>query len=398
MKKLLRAIAALMLTMLVVCAACTKDPNNDDPNNPNGGNNGGSGGGNGSGGNGSGTELPTGMYLGVIGFNDELFTKPITRLNDQSIRETQTFIENLQMDDATLLIESVNTSLDLLSSSGIPKELINVSIVNFTDGMDEGSWNYSNHHHGTYYSNGTEYLQAVTQRIQNERIGGKPIKAHTIAFKGDDVYNETLFSNTLKGITSSPENKYLHVVSDMSQVQGHFREIADSLHQTSINSILTIRFPVPNEIPARIRFTFDPINDVSQSHQYIEGVFIMGSDGKGVLTNVQYEGLSSSSGNTVTASSTGDVKVEFKFERMKDSNDNNFTNSSIENVKKWMRIDNDTWVPNSEWDSSGNTEVNNEYYSCLIILNLDCSKSLGDQAFRALQNAAKDFVDILKTE
>ena len=124
----------------------------------------------------------------------------------------------------------------------------------------------------------------------------------------------------------------------------------------------------------------------------------MGSDGKGVLTNVQYVGMSSSSGTTVTASSTGDVKVEFKFEGMKDSNDNIFTTNSIAHVKKWMRLDDNTWVHNSEWHSSGNTEVNNEYYSCLIILNLDCSLSLGNQAFRALKDAAKDFVDVLKTE
>ena len=124
---------------------------------------------------------------------------------------------------------------------------------------------------------------------------------------------------------------------------------------------------------------------------------MMGSDGNGVLTNVRYVGLNSSSGGTVTASSMGDVKVEFKFEGMKDADDNNFTTSSTAHVKKWTRINDDIWVNNSEWHSSGNTEVNNEYYSSLIILNLDCSLSLGGQAFRQLQDAAKEFVTILKT-
>ena len=391
MKKFMKAIAAIMLTVAVVCAAgCTKP---DDPNDPNNGENGGNGGG----GNGSSTELPTGMYLGVIGFNTSLHTMPLTLLDDQSIRETKTFIGNLQMDDATLLIEAVNTSLDMLSSSSIPKDLINVSIVNFTDGMDEGSWHYSNSHHGTNYSDGSDYLQAVTQRILNMKIANIPIEAHTIAFKGDDVYNEQLFETTINGISSSPSSKYVHRVNDFSGVQAYFEEIAENLHQTSTNSILTIRFPVPNTLPSRIRFTFDAVDDVLQSQQYIEGVFVMGSDGNGVLTNVQYVGLSSSSGTAVTASSMGDVKVEFKFEGMKDSNENIFTNSSIANVKKWTLIDNNTWVHNSEWHNSGNTEVNNEYYSSLIILNLDCSLSLGEQSFRELKDAAKDFVDILKT-
>ena len=383
-----------MLMVAVVCAAgCTKP---DDPNDPNnGGNGGGNSGGNGNGGNGG--TLPAGMYLGVIGFNEDLYTKPIARLDAATIQQTKDFIDELPMRDATLLIETVNTSLDMLPSNGIPKDLINVFIVNFTDGMDEGSVRYSNTHHGTHYTNETQYLQAVTQRIINERIAEIPIEAHTIAFKGADVHNEQLFETTINGISSLPSTQYVHRVNDFSEVQDDFRILAENLHQTSTNSILTMRFPVPNNSNTRIRFTFDQVNDVLQSQQYIEGVFVMGSDGNGVLTNVQYVGLNSSSGGTVTASSTGDVKVEFKFEGMKDANGNNFTTSSIANVKKWTQIDNNTWVHNSEWHSSGNTEVNNEYYSSLIILNLDCSLSLGDQAFRDLKVAAKNFVDVLKT-
>lgn len=390
MKRFTKAIAALMLTVAVVCAAgCTKN----DPNN--GGNNGGNGSGNGGGGNGG--TLSAGIYLGVIGFNTSLHIMPITCLDEATIRQTKNFIDGLQMDDATLLIESVYTSLDLLSSSGIPRDLINVSILNFTDGMDEGSCNYSNNHHGTHYTNESEYLRVVTQRILNEKIAEIPIEAHTIAFKGADVYDEQLFENTINGISSLPESQYVHRVNDFSEVQAYFREIAENLHQTTMNTVLTMRFPVPNNSNTRLRFTFDPIDDVSQSQQYIEGSFVMGSDGNGVLTNVQYVGLGSSSGGTVTASSTGDVKVEFRFEGMKDANDNIFTTNNIAHVKKWTRLNNNTWVHNSEWDNSGNTEVTNECYSSLIIMNLDCSLSLGSQAFRRVQEAAKDFVDILRT-
>lgn len=392
MKRFTKAIAAIMLSVMMVCAVgCTKT---DDSNNNGGG---GSNGGGSNGGGGNVGTLNSGMYLGIIGFNTSLHIMPITCLDEATIQQTKNFIDGLQMDDATLLIESVYTSLDLLSSSGIPQDLINVSILNFTDGMDEGSCNYSNNHHGTHYTNESEYLRVVTQRILNEKIAEIPIEAHTIAFKGADVYDEQLFENTINGISSLPESLYVHRVNDFSEVQSYFREIAENLHQTSTNSILTMRFPVPNNSNTRLRFTFDPIDDVSQSQQYIEGVFVMGSDGNGVLTNVQYVGLGSSSGGTVTASSTGDVKVEFKFEGMKDANDNNFTTSNIAHVKKWTRLNNDTWVHNSEWHSSGNTEVSNEYYSSLIIMNLDCSLSLGNEAFRRVQEAAKDFVDILRT-
>lgn len=380
-----------MLMVAVICAAgCTK-PN--DPNNPNNG-------GNGGGGNGSGTELPTGMYLGIIGFNDDLHVMPITRLDEQSIGKDTTFINNLKMSDATLLIEAVNTSLDMISSNGIPKDLINVSIVNFTDGMDEGSYWHSNNTHGTHYSGYHEYLEVVTQRIRTEKVTEIPIEAHTIGIQGNDVQNVALFRDILNGISSLSVdgNEYVHFVTDFSEVQADFKEIAENLHQTSINSILTMRFPAPNAND-RIRFTFDSIDDVSQSHEYIEGVFILDSEGKGMLTNVQYTGMSSSSGSIITANSEGTSKIVFKFEGMKDSDNNNFTTNSITHVKKWTyNTDNNTWVPNSEWVNSENTDVNNEYYSSLIMLNLDCSLSLGEQAFRELKKCAKEFVNVLKTE
>ena len=384
----------MLMVAVVIAAGCKKpeDPNNGENNGGNGGN-GGGGGGNGGGTN--GTELPPGMYLGVIGFNDALHIKPITLLKGQSTQDVEDFIEALQMSDATLLIEAVNTSLDNLSASEVPEDLINVSIVNFTDGMDEGSWSYSNYHHGTNYSNGSEYLQKVTQRILNERIAEKDIEAHTIAIQGNDVHNADLFSSTLNGISSLPSTEYVHLVTNFSEVEADFREIAENLHQTSINSILTMRFPIPDNPPAQIRFTFDATEDALLSQNYIEGIFVM-ENGQGVLKDVEYFGLSSSSGNRVTASATEAVKVEFKFEGMKDSNNNNFTDNSIEHVKKWTKNEaNNTWVHNSEWVTSGNTYVDHEYYSSLIMLNLDCSLSLGNQAFRELKNCAKDFVETL---
>jgi len=398
MKKLTKAIAAIMLTVTVfVAAGCTKP---DDPNNPNNGGGGNNGGGNGGGGNGSGTELPAGMYLGVIGFNQQLYTKPITRLDDAAIQETKQFIENLQLGGATLLYHAVNTSLDMLSSSGIPKDLISVSIVNFTDGLDEGSYTFSN------YSSGAQYLQAVTQRIRNEKIADVSIEAHTIGTQGNDVYSYDLeeFKSNLNGISSLPSEQYVHFVTDFSDVQANFREIAENLHQQSTNSTLTLRLPVPDP-NTRIRFCFDITtppphepNEALQSTHCIEGVYINNSEEKGVLTGVQYVGMSSTSGSTVTAVSMEPPFAVFKFEGMKDADNNNFTNNTIAHLQEWKFNTNaNAWIHNSEWTNSGNTEVTNDYYSSLIMLNLDCSESLGTEKFRVLKTYAKEFVDVLKT-
>ena len=398
MQKILKTVTTMMLMVAVVVAAgCTKP---DDPSNPNNGGGGNNGSGNGGGGNGSGTELPAGMYLGVIGFNQQLYTKLITRLDDAAIQETKQFIENLQLGGATLLYHAVNTSLDMLSSSGIPKDLISVSIVNFTDGLDEGSYTFSN------YSSGAQYLQAVTQRIRNEKIADVSIEAHTIGTQGNDVYSFDLeeFNSNLNGISSLPSEQYVHFGTDFSDVQANFREIAENLHQQSTNSTLTLRLPVPDP-NTRIRFCFDITtppphepNEALQSAHYIEGVYINNSEGKGVLTGVQYVGMSSTSGSTVTAVSMEPPFAVFKFEGMKDADNNNFTNNTIAHLQEWKFNTNaNAWIHNSEWTNSGNTEITNDYYSSLIMLNLDCSESLGAEKFRDLKTFAKEFVDVLKT-
>ena len=397
MQKFMKAIAAIMLTVAVVCAAGCNKP--DDPNDPNNEGNGGNNGG-GNNGSGSGTELPAGMYLGVIGFNQQLYIRPITLLDNQSIMETKQFIEDLNMGGATLLYHAVNTSLDMLESNGIPKDLINVSIVNFTDGLDEGSYTFSN------YNSGAEYLQAVSRRIRNDRVAGDSIKAYTVGIQGNDVlsYDIPQFLNNLNGISSLPSDQYVYNVTDFAEVLAALREIAEKLHQTSVNSILTIRPPVPDP-NTRIRFTFDITtqpphepDEALQSEKYIEGVYVTNNDGKGVLTNIRYVGVNSRSGNMVTAVNMEPPFAVFKFEGMTNEDGTDFNSNTIAHLLEWKYNTNaNAWIHNSEWTTSGNTEITNEYYSSLVMLNLDCSQSLGAQKLRELKNFAKEFVDVLKT-
>ena len=97
MRKFTKVLAAIMLSLAVVCAACTKDPENG------GDNNGGDGGGNG-GGNGSGLS-PTekGIYLGIIGFNYNLFPMEISLLDNSTKASFTTFIDNLTTENLTAL-------------------------------------------------------------------------------------------------------------------------------------------------------------------------------------------------------------------------------------------------------------------------------------------------------
>jgi hypothetical protein len=398
MIKVTKTVAVIMLLLAVVCTACTKNP--DNGGNDNGGNGSGNGGGNGGGGNGPGTELPAGMYLGVIGFNERLYTSPIVRLDDATIQQTEDFIDGLNLGGATLLYHAVYTSLDMLAASGIPSDLQSVSIVNFTDGLDEGSYTFSN------YSSGAQYLQAVTQRIRNEIVGTKPIGAHTIGIKGNDVhsYDEMEFNANLEGISSLPDEQfdtYVHSVSTFDEVREAFREIARRLHDQSVNSTLTLRVPAPDP-NTRVRFTFDIMSEENdaclQSNKYIEGVYITNNAGMGVLTNVQYHGLESLSGNYITAVRMDRPFAVFEIEGVTYTDGSDFNNQSIANLKEWKyKTSGNVWCINSEWTNSGNTEITDNYHSALVMLNLDCSESLGSDQFELLKTYAKEFVEVLKT-
>lgn len=389
----MKVIAALMLTVTVACAAgCTKP---DDPNNP--GNEGGGGNGDNGGGGSNETELPAGVYLGVIGFNDELYTKEITRLDASSIAETKDFIGNLTMGGATLLYHSVNTSIDALSSNGIPKDLKSVSIVTFTDGLDKGSYAYSN------YNSGAEYLQAVKTRIRTEKVADMDLSAHIVGFQGVDVEaeDEALFLSNLEDLASVPKQNFVHHVTNFDDVQSAFQQILDSLHKETINSKLTLKMPKA-EPNTRIRFTFDVEGDLTDpeyadnSSCFIEGTYINDSDRNGVLINVRYVGLSSTSGMTVTSTSEG-IYAIFTFEGMKDIDGQPMGQASTQNVKEWdYKESSHKWQHNNEFDSQENTEVKNEHYSALVMLNLDCSRSLGESKFRELKRYAQNFVQKLQ--
>lgn len=121
MSKFMKAIAAIMLTVAVVCAAGCKKT--DDPNN------GGNGGGGSGGGNGGGSN-PTdeGIYLGIIGFNQHLYEKEISLLNASTKSSFISHIDGLQMKDGTGLYWADNTALKRLQSFGEPPKLTNVAL------------------------------------------------------------------------------------------------------------------------------------------------------------------------------------------------------------------------------------------------------------------------------
>lgn len=355
MKKLLFLMSALLLTLSVM-TSCRKDKPDTSKE---------------------------GLYVGIIGFNNDLTSNKLTLLNSASKDDMENFIYELTMDDGTILYHAVNTALDKIEAVTPPEDLINVSIVTFTDGLDQGSYMLNDN-----FSSGDAYLNAVSNRIRNTSIGDNmiPISAYSIGVRSADV-NENSFRMSLEKLSSNPyENVFL--VDNMTQVGQIFSEIAQDLYHQSSTWDVTLKTPAP-ENRTRIRFTFDNVNDANDSQRYIEGVFL-NNNSTCLFNNVTYVGLQDC-GSVIEPSIEG-IFVYFTFSDLYTLGGEQVYTS---NTKQWNWDENaSAWVNNSEFTPSGNIVTEEEYKSAMIMLVLDCSSSLGND-FQSVKSAACQFIETL---
>ena len=133
-------------------------------------------------------EGPTkeGIYIGVIGFNENFTTKDIKLLDRNSFVEFRDFINKLEKDNGTGLYYADYLALNKLDAYGAPPKLSNVALVTFTDGLDNVSLNEETNPEN--HSSTDAYCNSLSNRIKNQQIHGKRVNAYTIGIKGTDVY------------------------------------------------------------------------------------------------------------------------------------------------------------------------------------------------------------------
>lgn len=322
----------------------------------------------------------SGIYLGIMGFNQQLYSYPIEELSNVSKPGFDSFIDDLNMKNGTLLYYSVDQAINTLQSVPLPADLSTAAIVTFTDGLDQGSMMMN-----VPYGDDNEYLDALNNRIMNETVNRQPITAFSIGIRGQDVSDVTKFRNNLTKLASSSANAT--EVTSMAEVNAKFKEIAEQLSQS--NYIQTINLKMPGVSNGTlVRFTFDNVNSADKSTLYIEGTFNLTTRS---LENVEYKGLKSTSGTTIKGVVDG-IFVTFTFEGVHTDNnvliDSKFTD-------EWTYItSNNTWQINSEFDKTENSDIVTERSSAVIMLVLDCSSSLAND-FATAQNNAKDFINTL---
>ncbi len=326
--------------------------------------------------------MESGFYLGIIGFNSDVSGINPSLLSNRSIDLFDNYIDNLSTDDGTLLYYAVEKSIDLLQNKIYPSNLFNVSIVTFTDGIDQGSLNISNE----YISN-SEYLQALSIRLNDETVSGKNIDAYSIGVLGVDASNNyTLFRNNLESLATASNNVF--EVTNMSEVESKFSEIASHLGETNTFYNIALKITGPSDME-KCRFTFDNVSNGNVFRQYIEGTFRRYKDTSGIrvaLEDVKYVGITSTSGTTINGVKSG-IFFEFTFENLQLLNG---APINKENIKYWF-TEGGSWVTSSETNQFSIPTLEKIKRTAAIMLNLDCSSSLGSD-FSVMQRCAKSFI------
>lgn len=322
----------------------------------------------------------SGIYLGIMGFNQQLYSYPISELTEGNKTGFNSFIDDLNTKNGTLLYYSVDKTITSMQSVPLPTDISTVAIVTFTDGLDQGSIMMNDS-----YSSNYEYLNALNNRIMNETVSGQPITAYSIGIRGQDVADVSTFQDNLRKLASKDE--YATEVSSMAEVNEKFKEIAEKLSTSNYVQTITLKMPgLPNG--TLVRFTFDNVKSAEDSELYIEGTFNLS---KRSLENVRYKGLESTSGTEISGIVDG-IFVSFTFEGVHTDNNKLIDNQFID---EWTYVaSNNIWQINSEFDKTENSDIITERSSAAIMLVLDCSSSLGSD-FPKAQTNAKDFINTL---
>lgn len=322
----------------------------------------------------------SGVYLGILSFNQSLSDCPISLLTTQNRSTYTSFINNLSTANGTLLYYSVDNSINSLQRVDYPDDIETVAIVTFTDGLDQGSLMMNSE-----YMSDEEYIESLKHRLTTESVSGLPISSYSVGVMGSDVSDQTKFRNNLRSLATDPDNVF--ELGSISELQSRFEEIANSL-SASADYSYNVSLLVPGlSDGTRIRFTFDEVPSALYPQKYIEGTFNLRYHS---LDDVIYVGLTTSSGSTVVGSVEDEIFLRFSFSDLKNIDGGEL---SVDSVSEWYYAS-DIWQRNTEFDGDANSSVEIHTKSAAIYLILDCSSSLGSD-FKTMKSAANQFVQKL---
>lgn len=327
-----------------------------------------------------------GVFMGIIAFNEEVTSKPISILDENTKGDFTSFVDGLEMSNATLLYYAVDRAISSMQAQTYPENLSNAVLITFTDGLDQGSLAMKPEHRTS-----RGYASYLADRIAQTSIQGRQLEAYAIGLKSDDVYDDELFMYNLESLASDDNN--ISPVNNIDEMQQKLTELFENLDRQTSQRVVTIKVPMMSH-GDKYRFTLDHSrNDVSASEIWFEGVFNIDNMS---LDDITYHGFTSSSGTSIKASQEG-IKLLFTLNDCRDLSDN-ILEVDQNGIDQWQYIPSrEVWNHNIENAKEGDIDIQNIKSSVAIMFALDCSTSLGD-LFPLVKTTANSFIKRLAGE
>jgi fibronectin type 3 domain-containing protein len=359
----------------------------------------------------SSTDNDEGVYVGIISFAEDatVITNPVL-LDDSGYNTLKSKISNdyrRASEGGTTMFLAVHKALAELkkNESTYPAKLDTVSIITFTDGLDNQSLamlaNSTNQNGPNYHLEGKtydtsdpksagNYMDYIKGEIDGRDIMGHTIKAYAVGVKGTDVVDEASFDARLLKIASNGKDEsgvpYVTKLTDFSKLRETFQSIAKGLNVTHTN-VTIVMTTTQNATGTVYRWAFDKVNGtVGNSKKYIEATFTdSGSDY--ILTNITYAGgISTAQGNGpltgVVKTVDGKRRVDFTFTDV-----SGYDPDTEGDPSQWIKTYGSTvFGPESEVDSTGKPTKTQEHKTAYIYLVLDASTSLSDANISSIKS------------
>ena len=328
-----------------------------------------------------------GIYLSIYAFNNGIVSKmDYTLIDNQSSNLIQNWIRNLQNnEDATALLYTVDSSLNALNRTKFPNSLSSLHMVNFTDGIDNASVYFSNSQWGTHYQNRNEYQNALKNRLRNGTFHGLPMSAFGIGVQSASI-DPVVFNSTIQDISSSDDKA--RVLANFASVNQEFEQIANSISSTTTVTDVTLSFTCGGT--DRIAFVFDGAATPELSACKIEATL----NANNTLSDIEYTGLTSSSGAVITGQHASGSIFSFTFKNLRTLDNEVPSTYDVRLFKQSLGLGGTTYAQDVEFNPQSQTYTQTQTKTAGIILVLDVSSSLGSN-FVNVQEAACNFVQIL---
>lgn len=347
-----------------------------------------------------------GIYVGIVTFgpNAEAITSEPIYLDAAGLARINDLLDTkYQRDDSigTALFYAAHLGLAEMkrNESKLP-ELKHVAMITLTDGLDVSSTGLSlrsvdDPGNTASFAGGdlSRYQNFVKGEIDNRRINGTGISAY-IAVGGDDI-NSHVVRTASESLSSEINDEYIRSPNSTTELEAMYTEIAARVVSDLTISNFTVLTP---EYPrgTRVRMTFNTEIDrqeAQSAQMYLEGEVTI-RDGQYYLTNIVYNGISSSAGAQLRGErQRGAVLYEFQ-----DFYGYDITRSEAllrRELRQWYMNTGETeWQYNIEYGMAPVSIPNKVRNNTLVYLILDKSPSVSFDIVE-VRNATKRFVNLL---